>query len=234
MESCLFRCHFWPLSRPLRCNCSRTILIPIAAPHCVASSVKRRKRISPAAPAIAMRFTALLLSAAAVIGAMRGCSSAESAPATAAAAPPATAAPVTIAVFEFELEDNSPSADLLKQHTTREDSLHKVTAAAREQLAGSGRYAIVVVDAADDKPVKDGTLRNCEGCEAEIARKLGAQQSMIGVVQRATQTDYYIAVVIRDANTGKVLASQDANFAGSEEGWPTGVRMLIKHQVLPP
>ena len=48
------------------------------------------------------------------------------------------------------------------------------------------------------------------------------------------QTDYYIAVVIRDANTGKVLDSQDANFAGSEEGWPTGVRMLIKHQVLPP
>jgi|HubBroStandDraft_5_1064220.scaffolds.fasta_scaffold56023_3 hypothetical protein len=152
----------------------------------------------------------------------------------AAAAPPAAVAPIKIAVFEFELEDNSPSADLLKQRTTREDSLHKVTAAAREQLAGSGRYTIVGVDAADDKPVKDGTLRNCEGCEAAIARKLGAQQSMIGVVQRATQTDYYIAVVIRDANTGKVLDSQDANFAGSEEGWPTGVRMLIKHQVLPP
>src|SRR5580692_7340832 len=32
----------------------------------------------------------------------------------AAAAPPAAVAPIKIAVFEFELEDNSPSADLLK------------------------------------------------------------------------------------------------------------------------
>jgi hypothetical protein len=76
------------------------------------------------------------------------------------------------------------------------------------------------------------TLRNCDGCEAEIARKLGAQQSMIGIVNRATQTDYYIAVVIRDTSTGKVIDSQTANFAGGEEGWASGVRMLIKHQVL--
>ena len=104
--------------------------------------------------------------------------------------------------------------------------------AAREQLAGSGRYRIVSVDGVDATQVHDRTLRNCDGCEAAIARKLGARQSMIGIVNRATQTDYYIAVVIRDASTGKVIDSQAANFAGGEEGWASGVRMLIKHQVL--
>ena len=85
---------------------------------------------------------------------------------------------------------------------------------------------------ADDKSVLDRTLRDCDGCEADIARKLGAEQSMIGVVKRATQTDYYIFVQIRDARTGKVLDQESANFAGDETGWPTGARMLLKHQVL--
>jgi hypothetical protein len=144
----------------------------------------------------------------------------------------ATPRAIRIAVFDFELEDATPAANLVGKQTSSDQSLQKVTAAAREQLAGSGRYTIVDVAGADAKPVRDRTLRNCDGCETAIARKLGAQQSMIGIVQRATQTDYYITVIIRDARTGKVVNSQSANFAGGEEGWPTGVRMLIKHQVL--
>ena len=67
-----------------------------------------------------------------------------------------------------------------------------------------------------------------------MALKLGAQQSLIGVVRRATQTDYYIAIEIRDARTGKLVNQQAANFAGGEEGWASGVRMLLDHQVLYP
>ncbi len=51
-------------------------------------------------------------------------------------------------------------------------------------------------------------------------------------MRRATQTDYYVTVQIRDAHTGKLLDQQSANFAGDESGWATGVRMLMKHQVL--
>lgn len=171
-----------------------------------------------------MRIAALVFCTAALFGAMAEGSAAE----------PTAAGAVKIAVFDFELEDVTPAADLVGKATSSDETLQKVTAAARDQLAGSGRYTIVSVAAADAKPVKDKTLRNCDGCEAAIARKLGAQQSMIGIVRRATQTDYYIMVVIRDANTGEVLNAQDANFAGGEEGWPTGVRMLFKHQVLVP
>jgi hypothetical protein len=49
---------------------------------------------------------------------------------------------------------------------------------------------------------------------------------------RITQTDYYVQIQIRDARTGKVLDAQAANFAGSDEGWASGVRMLITHQIL--
>jgi Protein of unknown function (DUF2380) len=147
-------------------------------------------------------------------------------------AEPAAAAPVTIAVFDFELEDVTPAAAYTSAVKSSDQALAQVSGAARAELAHSGRYAIVDTSKVDAKPVVDKSLRNCEGCEAAIAQQLGAQQSMIGVVKRATQTDYYIYLLIRDAHTGKVLDEQSANFAGSEDGWPSGVRMLIKHQVL--
>lgn len=137
-----------------------------------------------------------------------------------------------IAVFGFELQDNSPGGGL-GMITTNNASLDRATAAARETLKSSGRYTIVSADAVAVESVTHGkTLRDCDGCEAATARSLGAEQSMIGFVRRATQTDYYIVVVIRDAKTGKIVNAQVANFAGGEEGWASGVRRLIEHQVL--
>jgi hypothetical protein len=144
-----------------------------------------------------------------------------------------TATPATkIAVFNFELEDATPSAALLGKATSSPASLERATSEARQELAQSGRYRIVDVSAADDKAARESMLRHCDGCEARIAQQLGADESLLGIVRRATQTDYYVMVIIRDAHTGKVLDQQDANFAGSEEGWPSGVKMLIRHQVL--
>jgi Protein of unknown function (DUF2380) len=143
-------------------------------------------------------------------------------------------APIRLAVFDFELEDASPPAVLQGKITSGEDAMSRVSSAARQELAQSGRYALVDVSKADAPPVKSRSLRNCDGCEAALAMQLGAEQSLIGVLIRATATDYYLLIRIRDARTGKIIDQQSANFAGSEEGWPTGARMLIRHQVLAP
>ena len=164
-----------------------------------------------------MRIAMLIACTAAIVGAMSDRASAEQVGSNV----------VKIAVFGFELQDVSPAGALGKA-TTSDTSLQKATTAAREELQSSGRYGIVSIDGVEGR-----ALRDCDGCEAEIARKLGAQQTMIGIVQRVTQTDYYVVVVMRDANTGKIVNAQVANFAGGEEGWASGVRRIIKRQVLP-
>jgi hypothetical protein len=88
------------------------------------------------------------------------------------------------------------------------------------------------VSKVDAKPVREKALRNCDGCEAGIALQAGADQAFVGVIRRITQTDYYVVVQISDARTGRVLNQQSANFAGGPDGWASGVRMLLKHQVL--
>jgi hypothetical protein len=148
--------------------------------------------------------------------------------------PPPRPAVVKLAVFEFELDDVSPAAALLGQTTSNEAAMEKVSGEARRMLAESGRYDLVDVSNIDAEPVRAKSLRNCDGCEADIAFQAGAEQALIGVVRRVTQTDYYVVVQVRDAQTGKVLNQQDANFAGGPDGWASGVRMLLKHQVLGP
>lgn len=174
-----------------------------------------------------MRVAVLFVCAVVTFGAM-------SIPSTAA---PARPGPIRIAVFGFELDDVSPAAAYVGKAAAKDDSsriaLQKATTAAREELASSGHYSIVNVDGADAKPVEQHMLRVCDGCEAAIARKLGAQESMLGIVRRVTQTDYYILIVIREAKTGKILDSQAANFAGGDEGWASGAKVLIMYQILP-
>jgi hypothetical protein len=146
--------------------------------------------------------------------------------------PPPRPAVVKLAVFDFELEDATPAAALLGQGTKNEAVMEKVSLDARQMLAKSGRYLLVDVSDANALPVREKSLRNCEGCEAGIALEAGAEQALVGVIRRVTQTDYYVQIQITDAKTGKVLNQQSANFAGGPDGWASGVRMLLKHQVL--
>jgi curli biogenesis system outer membrane secretion channel CsgG len=143
------------------------------------------------------------------------------------------APPVRIAVFKFELDDETPAAALQNKATSTATAMDEVSDGARSELSHSGKYRVIDASGTDVSAVPNQALRDCEGCEAGLALKLGADQALIGVVKRATQTDYYVWIQIRDARTGKVLDQEAANFAGSEEGWPSGVRMLIRHQVLP-
>jgi hypothetical protein len=148
------------------------------------------------------------------------------------APPPPRPSIVKLAVFDFELDDVSPAASFLGQTTSSEAVMEKVSSEARRMLAESGRFFLVDLSKVDAEPAAAKSLRNCNGCEAGIALQAGAEQALIGIVRRVTQTDYYVLIQISDAQTGKVLNQQEANFAGGPDGWASGVRMLIKHQVL--
>ena len=147
----------------------------------------------------------------------------------------ASSEPTRIAVFDFELDDVS-AAGAASQSDTEGDMarMQAVTAEARRVLVQSGRYRLVETDAAEGEAVKGGSLRNCNGCDAPIALKLGAEQSLIGVITRVAKTEYYASLQITDTRTGKVINQQSAFFTGADDAWASGVRLLLKHGVLEP
>lgn len=133
-----------------------------------------------------------------------------------------------IAVLPFELEDLAAAS---KGDQT--NYLAQATDEARKQLAASGRYTIVDATAADLSAAKGQPLRDCGGCEAGIARKLGADQAMIGVVSRISNTEYLVKLQISDARTGAVVSQLASELRmGADYSWSRGVRWVIQNRLL--
>ena len=138
-------------------------------------------------------------------------------------------APVKIAVFPFELEDFSAASQ-----GGESPHLAKATEEARKQLADSGRYVLVDTAAADMSAAKGQALRDCGGCEAAIARTLGADQALIGVVSKISNTEYLIKLQISDARSGEVISKLASELRmGADYSWSRGVRSVMQNNVLP-
>lgn len=142
-------------------------------------------------------------------------------------------APIPLAIFDFELDDFSAGA--LPAGTAPADAaqLANVTTTVRQLFSDSDRYQLVDVSRADEAAVKIHTLRDCDGCDAEIALKLGAEQSLVGVVSRISRTEYVVKFQLRDARTGAIIASGDSGLQmGADYSWNRGAARLVKARLL--
>ena len=152
--------------------------------------------------------------------------------ATADEVPGASTAPVKIAVFPFEIEDFSAAHE---QGSSPDVTayLAQSTEEAEKQLAQSGRYTVIDTAAADLGAAKEHGLRNCGGCEAAIAKTLGADQALIGVVTKISMTEYNVRIQVSDAQSGAVVSRLATNLRmGTGDSWFRGVRSLMKNRML--
>jgi Protein of unknown function (DUF2380) len=145
----------------------------------------------------------------------------------------AAVAPVALAIFDFELEDSSAAAQSTGETASDASELAGVTDAVRQLLAQSGRYRVIDVKAAGADAVKAHKLRECNGCDVPIARELGADQSLVGVIGRISRTEYTIGFQIRESRTGAVIASADSGLRmGANYSWSRGAVRLIRDRLL--
>jgi hypothetical protein len=154
--------------------------------------------------------------------------------AASAAATPATApAPIQIAVFDFELEDMSAAGSADSVAAPDASYLADVTKGVRDLFAQSGRYHVVEAGTANADTVRNHDLRDCGGCDAGIAKELGADQSLVGVVRRISRTEYLVRFQIRDSRTGAVISNGDSGLRmGANYSWSRGAMRLVRDRVL--
>jgi hypothetical protein len=164
------------------------------------------------------RAAAFLLSVAALVAALAGA---------------AAAAPVKLALFDFELEDASAGPASGGASPADAAALAQATNDVRQLLAQSGRYELVDVGGADAAEAKAHRLGECNGCDAAIARTLGAEQSLVGVVRRISRTEYVVRLRLRDAATAAIVADLDSGLRmGADYSWNRGAARLVKDRLL--
>jgi hypothetical protein len=140
---------------------------------------------------------------------------------------------VKIAVFDFELNDRSAGGGIIGQDAIDTENLRMSMEEARRILADSGRFSIVDAGSAAGEITAAGGLQHCGGCESALAKKLGADQSMAGIVTRVNRTEYTLQILVRDAETGAVVSNAFTGLRmGANYAWPRGVKWLMNNKIL--
>ena len=171
------------------------------------------------------RHLALLLIVVIILGAVSGGRS--------AAAMGDDTTPVKIAVFDFELDDRSAGGSIIGQDAVDTENLKLAAQEARRLLSASGRYVIVDAGSAAGEVTAARGVRHCNGCEGALARKLGADRSMIGLFTRINRTEYTLQILVRDSATGAVLSNDFTGLRmGANYAWPRGVKWLMENRIL--
>jgi hypothetical protein len=123
--------------------------------------------------------------------------------------------PRKAAVFDFELIDTSLEGEKRGVDPAETARLLKISELLRDMLAKSGRFVIVPTAPAARQIADAGYIRSCNGCDARIASELGADLAITGHVQKISTLILNITIQVRDAGTGEVLRSVNADIRGN-------------------
>jgi len=136
------------------------------------------------------------------------------------------------AVFDFELVDSSLGGELKGTLPEEKARLAKMAPVLREKLEASGRYEIVPLGEVEAQAAAQN-LQSCGGCDVLMAKKLGADLSITGVMQKISDQILNVNVYIRDVKTGALVDNYSAEVRNNtDESWARGLSYLIRNRLL--
>lgn len=149
-------------------------------------------------------------------------------------APGVAQAATRVAVFDFELLDTSTEADIRGPKPDETRRLAMISAEVRKKLTEAG-YEVVDLLPQQAQIDKDSPLRNCNGCDVDIARALGADIEVVGLVQKVSNLILNINFQLRDVSDGKVLRAASADIRNNtDESWMRGISYLLRNRMFDP
>lgn len=139
-----------------------------------------------------------------------------------------------VAVFDFELFDTSGEADI---RGPKPEELHRLALISDEMRRRLREAGYDVADLAPERARIDdiSPIRNCNSCELKVARALGADIEVIGLVQKVSNLILNINFQLRDVETGRVLRAGSVDIRNNtDESWQRGVSYLVRNRLLDP
>jgi Protein of unknown function (DUF2380) len=137
-----------------------------------------------------------------------------------------------VAVFNFELLDTSLDGSIYGTTQQEKGRLEKLGEQLRKALADSGRFEIADIGPVEEA-ARSSNLQACGGCDIDFAKKVGADFSITGVVQKVSNLILNINIYVRDTADGKLIKSMSADMRGNtDESWSRTMSWLIRNRLL--
>jgi hypothetical protein len=147
--------------------------------------------------------------------------------AAAAGGPVPAAEPVRLVLFPLELVSTS-------MEPVREDErarLRLTETELRRRLEARG-YVLLDPAPVAAQMAAHASLRECNGCELELARALGAEQAALAWVGKTSNLILDITLKIGEVETGKLVRAGSVSIRGNtDESWLRGIRYLVDNVV---
>jgi hypothetical protein len=136
------------------------------------------------------------------------------------------------AVFDIELVDMSQAAELgIRNDQTQR--LQLVSNELRTLLESSPQIQLIELTPKREEINRKAPLHKCNGCAEDLAKELGADLAVAGIVQKTSDLILSFAVTIRDVHSGKVVRGGQVDIRGNtDESWLRGIRWLVKNRLL--
>ena len=114
------------------------------------------------------------------------------------------------------------------------DRMRVETDLLRKMLADKG---ITIVDTTPQAAIiaKNLPLSQCNGCDQDIAKALGADIAVTTAVQQSSAAIFNLSGSIKDVATNRVLRSGVVDVRGDgEDVWNHGIKFLVKERLTDP
>ena len=139
-------------------------------------------------------------------------------------------------IYPFDLIDQSQQFEigLMPKGLDPEDKrrLQIITAELTKRIKESGRYD--VVDSAPiAKDIEDKSpMYKCNGCEDDLAKKVGADVAFIGTVRKASDVLFTVSVYVRDVAGEKVVLQGSSEIYGNtDKMWSRAVNYIVDRRL---
>jgi hypothetical protein len=138
----------------------------------------------------------------------------------------------SIAILDFELVDDQHE---LAPATSEFQRLAEIRDQLQQAFTANQLYRVVDTSPAQALIAQSrsrSALRDCNGCELDIAQALQADRVLIGWVQKVSNLILNINIQIEDAATGAILLNKSVDLRGNtDETWRRGVAALVTSMV---
>jgi hypothetical protein len=133
-------------------------------------------------------------------------------------------------VLDVELTGDDGGPAFASEHQAR---LTLASTRLREALAHTGLYQLVDSTPAqqtiDELKSRYLYLHDCNGCDLDIGRRLGADQVMVAWVNRVSGLILSVTYEIHDVATGQITARKSFDFRGDNDtSWTRAIQYMVR------
>jgi hypothetical protein len=154
--------------------------------------------------------------------------------ATVAASPEANthrpASPPKLVVLDVELTGDVGGPEVAAEHQTR---LTLASTELRKSLSRTGLYQLVDISPAqetlDELKSRYRYLHDCNGCDLDLGRQLGADKVLVVWVDRVSALILSLTYEIHDVASGQIAARKSFGFRGDNDAsWTRAIDYMVR------